>query len=74
MDNNGISIINKQLQTERGLIYVKKEFPSEKAARDEGYSYMFTSSMLDAHIYGKSLDSNGYHHETVIIYRFSDKN
>ena len=57
----------KQMQTERGLIYVVKEYNNSFDAREDGYSYMFTSRQLGCDVYGKSLDREGHRHECVLI-------
>lgn len=61
--------INKQMNTERGLIQISREYDNEDDARKDGYSYMFTSTDLKAYIYGKALDNLGHRRECVIIYK-----
>ena len=57
----------KQIQTERGLIYVEKEFDSSENAIKSGYSYSFTSRKLGCDVYGKSLDDRGLYHSFALI-------
>ena len=38
--------INKQMRTERGLVYVVGSYPSKDEARENGYDYAFHSREL----------------------------
>lgn len=58
-----------QINTERGIIYVVCEYPTEGEAREDGYTYAFTSSRIDADVYSKVLDDRGYRHEFAIVRR-----
>ncbi len=57
----------KQVQTERGLIYVVGNYNNTEDAKKDGYYYYFTSRDLHCDVYGKCLDDKGYRHEFVLI-------
>lgn len=56
-----------QVQTERGLIYVKAEYESEEKAAMDGYTYAFYSKMLGKKVYSKCLDDRGLYHSFALI-------
>lgn len=56
-----------QMQTERGLIKVVCEFPTDEEAREAGFIYSFTSHQLEAEVYGKCLDDRGFRHEFALV-------
>lgn len=56
-----------QKQTERGLISVEGEYVSAKLAEENGFSYAFTSQMLDCEVYSKCLDDRGLRHSFALI-------
>ncbi len=56
-----------QVQTERGLVYISKVFDTKEEAVANGYSYSFTSSELNADLYGKCLDDRGLRHEFACV-------
>lgn len=56
-----------QMHTERGIISVVCEFPTDNEAREEGFTYSFTSKELDADVYGKTLDDRGLRHEFALV-------
>lgn len=58
-----------QVQTERGIIFVKTEYDNVEKAKEEGYSYSFTSHQLNKDVYGKCLDDKGYRHEFALVTR-----
>ncbi len=59
--------MGKQIQTERGLIFVENEFKSIEEAVAAGYNYSFTSEEIGCDVYGKCLDDRGLRHEFVLI-------
>jgi hypothetical protein len=62
--NNGKG---KQVQTERGLIWVEAEYQSIESAKKDGYSYSFYSKQLGRKVYGKSIDKSGLRHKFALI-------
>ena len=61
----GKMIIEKQMQTERGIIYVKESFDCDVAATKAGYKECFYSSELDTVVFSRYIDM--YHREFAII-------
>lgn len=58
--------IEKQMRTERGLIYVKGSYPSREAAKEAGYDYAFHSRDLGKDLFSRiTKDIN--HREFVIV-------
>ncbi len=58
-------VIDKQYDTERGLVYVARIYNKAEDARNDGYSYAFHSSKLNKDLYSKTLDDRGLIHEFV---------
>ncbi len=65
------SQIYKQVQTERGLIYVEAEYQSAERAIMDGYTYAFTSKEIGRDVYSKCLDDRGLRHTFALINGFS---
>lgn len=60
-------LINKQIQTERGLVFVKESFHTCADAEQAGYHPAFFSSKLNLELYSKVLDAEGHHYDFAII-------
>lgn len=61
--------VKMQMHTERGLIKVVCEFPTDEEAKEAGFYYSFTSKELDAEVYSKTLDDRGLYHEFALVRR-----
>lgn len=59
--------INKQIQTERGLIFLTETFSTEAECRNAGYSYAFYSTKLGCELWSKTLDGRGHRHEFAVV-------
>ena len=56
----------KQIQTERGLVFVSEYYSSEEEARAHGFYYAFSSKQY-GNLYSKTLDDKGYIHTFALI-------
>lgn len=59
--------IGKQIETERGLVYVVREYLTADEAKNNGYTYAFSSYKLNCDLYSKCLDDRGLYHEFVTV-------
>ena len=59
--------VKKQMQTERGLIYVEATYSDKAQAKTDGFDYAFTSSALGCDVYSKCLDDRGLRHSFILI-------
>lgn len=64
--------IPTQIQTERGLVYVKELFLKKEDATAAGYSYAFNSK--EGKLYSKCTGDDGLHHVFAIVKEDSDDN
>ena len=58
--------MGKQIQTERGLIYVEAEYQSVERAKMDGYSLSFHSEEY-GDVYSKCTDELGHFHTFALI-------
>lgn len=61
--------MGKQMHTERGLVYVAKEFYSKEEAIENGYDYCFYSEELNCDCFSKILDELGHRRQFAIVRR-----
>ncbi len=59
--------VNHMTFTERGIIYIHREYTDKEEAVEDGYMYMFTSKVAGGDIYGVTLDNKGLRHECVLV-------
>lgn len=59
--------INKQVQTERGLVFIKEAFENWLEAEKAGYYPAFYSSKLKVELSSKMLDNQGHRYDFAII-------
>ena len=65
-------MMGKQVDTERGLIYVADVFASESEAKENGYTYAWHSGRLGRDLYSKCLDDEGRRHSFAVVERKED--